>query len=221
VNASAQPDLGALRRELARSADIEDRTAQMLEVASIVQEAVQPLGLKPVVVGGLALASWVPSRYLTADIDVIMPHTPVAERVMADLGFRKDGRFWTLAGRDIVLEAPDSVLRPDPGGFEELRLPSGRVALVQSPEGVLVVRMEELAGAPVSDVFEQCLYLIGSGMLDDKKTEELAQRHGLSELLRWLGVMARGVDEGAILPEAWQIEKTVRSLVQPSPSSES
>lgn len=108
----------------------------MLEVASIVQEAVLPLGLKPIVVGGLALASWVPSGYLTADIDVIMPHTPDAGRVMAILGFEKDGRFWTLAGRDIVLEAPDSVLRPDPVGFEELRLPSGRVALVQSPEGV-------------------------------------------------------------------------------------
>lgn len=58
-------------------------------------------------------------------------------------------------------------------------------------------------------------------MLDDNKTEELAQRQGLSELLRWLGVKAREVDEGASLPEAWQIEKTVRSLIQPSASSES
>lgn len=188
----------------------------MLEVASIVQEAVLPLGLKPIVVGGLALASWVPSGYLTADIDVIMPHTPDAGRVMAILGFEKDGRFWTLAGRDIVLEAPDSVLRPDPVGFEELRLPSGRVALVQSPEGVLLVRMEELAGAPVGEVFEQCLYLVGSGLLDDEKTDDLAQRQGLADLLRWLRVKAREVDEGASLPESWEVEETVRSLVGPS-----
>lgn len=167
------------------------------------------------VVGGLALASWVPSGYLTADIDMVIPHTPEVERAMSELGLRRDGRFWILEGRDIVVEAPVSVLNPDPAGFEELALPSGRVVIVQSPEGVLLVRMEELAGVPVSDVFEQCLYLIGSGTLNDQKADEMAQRQGLSDLLRRLRDKAGDVDKGVGLPEAWEIEETVTSLVRP------
>lgn len=54
-------------------------------------------------------------------------------------------------------------------------MPSGRVVIVQSPEGVLLVRMEKLAGVPVSDVFEQCLYLVGSGTVNDRKADEMAQ----------------------------------------------
>lgn len=200
----------ALRAELERTAEIVDEAEQMLEVAAIVQEAVLPLGLRPVVVGGLALAFWVPNPYLTKDIDVVMPYVPEAEGVLGDLGFKRDGRFWVLEGRGIIFEAPGSVLKPDPTDYEEVELPSGRHVTVQSPEGVLMVRMEELAGTQHPDVFEQCLFLVGSGALDDEKIGRMAEGAGLMVLLEWLRKEALRVEAGGKLPETWEIAEEVK-----------
>ena len=190
-----------------------DKTAEMLEVAAIVQEAVARAGVRPVVVGGLALASWVAGdAYLTADIDVVMPYSPIVDEILASLGLTRQGRHWVLEERGIAYESPSSILRPDQDDFEELRLPSGRTVLVQSPEGVLLVRMEELAGTPRSDGFEQCLFLLGSGEIDDAKLTERARDLSLLPLLEWLREQADAVLAGARLPEPWEIAEKVAEL---------
>src|SRR5438876_7748267 len=51
-------DLEALRVELQRTADIPDPTEQMLEIAGVVDAALRPIEIRPVVVGGLAVAYW-------------------------------------------------------------------------------------------------------------------------------------------------------------------
>jgi hypothetical protein len=98
-------DLDGLRVELQRTADISDRTEQMLEIAGIVDAALRPIEIRPIVVGGLAVAYWTTGLYLTGDIDVVMPHSSQIEERLAALGFERDGRFWTLPGRDPVFEA--------------------------------------------------------------------------------------------------------------------
>lgn len=190
-----------------------DKTAEMLEVAAIVQEAVAPAGVRPVVVGGLALASWVAGdAYLTADIDVVMPYSPTVDVILEALGFVRDGRHWVLEDRGIAYESPSSILRPDRDDYESLRLPSGRTVLVQSPEGVLLIRMEELAGTPRSDGFEQCLFLLGSGEVNDPKVTDRARELSLLPLLEWLREQADAARAGAGLPKPWEIAEKVREL---------
>ena len=80
---------------------IDDLTERMLEVAAIVEETLAPVGVHPIVVGGLALAYWIAAgTYLTSDIDVVMPAVPEAEQRLEDLGFKRQGRYWTLPGRE-------------------------------------------------------------------------------------------------------------------------
>lgn len=216
MNASNEPDrIATLRRELEETANEQDLTQEMLGVASIVQELLEPIGLKPVVVGGLALACWVSEdRYLTGDIDVAMPTTEPVTRLLEGVGFEREGRFWILPGREIFLEAPESQLRPDADGHEEVELPSGRRVLVQTAEGVLIIRMEELAGAPHSETFEQCLWLVGSGEIDYDTVTRLSERTDLLPILNWLMEQADTVSAGGRLPEPWEIKETVERLLR-------
>jgi hypothetical protein len=115
----------------------------MLEIAGVVDAALRPIAVRPVVVGGLAVAYWTTGLYLTADIDVVMPYSSEIERRLALLGFERQGRFWTLPGRDPVLEAPSSTLGLNPDGHIEVELASGRTIRIQDVEEVVLVRLEE------------------------------------------------------------------------------
>ena len=84
-------DLAQLREALFGTAAIDDPTERLLEVAAIIGEAFADLGVQPVVVGGLALAYWSDSAFLTGDIDVVMPRLPELSARLEVLGFeRKD-----------------------------------------------------------------------------------------------------------------------------------
>jgi hypothetical protein len=119
-----EEDLDALRDDLRRTADISDPTEQMLEIAGVVDSALRATRIRPIVVGGLAVAYWTTGLYLTGDIDVVMPSSTEVEQRLATLGFERDGRFWTLPGRDPVFEAPGSTLEQRPpkarrrGGYD-------------------------------------------------------------------------------------------------------
>jgi hypothetical protein len=78
----------------------------MLEIAGVVDAALRAIAIRPVVVGGLAVAYWTTGLYLTGDIDVVMPHSSEIGQRLAALGFERDGRFWTLPGRNPVTIRP-------------------------------------------------------------------------------------------------------------------
>ena len=56
-----------LRDELERALALDDKTERKLAVAAVVNLAVQPLGLRAVVIGGLAVEFWTQGEYTTAD----------------------------------------------------------------------------------------------------------------------------------------------------------
>ena len=66
------------------------------------------VGVSSTVVGGLAVAYWTSARYVTGDIDVLMPSVPEAYEVLDALGFNRTGRVWLLDDPRIVFEAPGS-----------------------------------------------------------------------------------------------------------------
>src|SRR5918999_1131147 len=101
-----RPDLGRLRKELLEAAALEEPTERLLEAAAIISEAFTDLSIRPVVVGGLALAYWSDSEFQTGDIDVLMPRTPELNKRLEALGLEKMGRDWILPGGDIAFEAP-------------------------------------------------------------------------------------------------------------------
>ena len=120
----------------------------MLEIAGIVDAVLRAIEIRPIVVGGLA------GLYLTGDIDVVMPQSAQIEERLAALGFERDGRFWTLPGRDPVFEEPGSTLELDPNGHIEVELASGRTIRIQQVEEVLLLRLAEFVATGNADVFQ-------------------------------------------------------------------
>jgi hypothetical protein len=208
----SREEIERLRRELAATAEIADLTEQMMEVAAIVEEALAPLGIHPVVVGGLAVAYWLPGAYLTGDIDVVMPYTKRGNERLADLGFEQEGRSWKLSGRQIFFEAPGSTLEPVTEGYEVVELASGRRVRVQAAHEVLIVRMHEFVGTGHSDVFQQCLWLLGAAGLDRAALEMRVSEEGLAEALEVLDGYAEDVRQGRKLPEPWELKELAARL---------
>jgi hypothetical protein len=137
--------LAELRTALANAAKIEDLAERTLEVVAIVDEVASPLGIRPVVVGGMAVYFWTEDEaFVTYDIDVVMAVTDRLRATLADLGFEmsRDGRHWRLGGTEIFLEAPSADLDAD-AVVAEVRLPSGRKARLLSHIDVLLDRLAE------------------------------------------------------------------------------
>lgn len=211
-----EEDLDALRDDLRRTAEISDPTEQMLEIAGVVDSALRATRIRPIVVGGLAVAYWTTGLYLTGDIDVVMPSSTEVEQRLATLGFERDGRFWTLPGRDPVLEAPGSTLELNPDGHVEVELASGRTILIQDVDEVLLLRLAEFVATGTADVFQQCLWLLGVSGLDRERLDARADEESLSRSLDALSRTAQAVEQDATKLELWEITDLAKSLRAPT-----
>jgi hypothetical protein len=92
----------ALRAEIATAAKRSDVIDRTLEVVSIVEAVSAPLGIHPVVVGGMAAYFWTATdEFMTYDIDVVMDIPDELAEKLAELGFDRapDGRHWLLERR--------------------------------------------------------------------------------------------------------------------------
>jgi hypothetical protein len=209
-------DLEELRVELQRTADIRDATEQMLEIAAVVDAALRAIDVRPIVVGGLAVAYWTTGLYLTGDIDVVMPHSAEIEQRLAALGFERDGRFWTLPGREPVFEAPGSILELNPDGHIEVELASGRTIRIQDAEEVLLLRLAEFTMTGNADVFQQSLWLLGVAGLDRERLRRRAADESLAHALDALDQIGNRVEQDATKLELWEITDLAKALRAPA-----
>jgi hypothetical protein len=103
-------DLDQLRVALRRALSEREQVEQLLEVAAVITAAMAEFGVEPVVVGGLAVAYWSGGRFITMDIDFLLPRLPNIEERVRELGFVQDGRHWVYPGSEISFEIPDQQL---------------------------------------------------------------------------------------------------------------
>lgn len=177
-----------------------------VRVTAVLTEALRPLGVVPVLVGGMAVLFWTSAEaFATRDIDLVMDEPPEAELVLQSLGFELalDGRHWELNGRDVLLELPSRFL-PDGAEVEHVDLGNGRSVQVLSRVDVAIVRLEELSISPHHDITLQALALL-SQIRDAPERERLfarAQQVHVASLLSRLLPVADDVASGAIsLPD--------------------
>ena len=212
--------LERFRRELLEAAGIEDQIERLLEVAAIITEAVADLGVRPVVVGGLALAYWSDSPYHTGEIDFVMPRVPgLAERLRA-LGFERAGRHWVMPENDVAFEAPGDVLDPgDEGEWAELR--SGRRVFVLTAEDMVLWRLREWIHWHLVSGFQQAAQLLVSEGVDQERLRRRAAEAGLAAALAGLEETLREIEQGRTF-EGWEIEEKGKLIERQSynPSNE-
>lgn len=206
-----------LRTELARVAQADDLAERTLEVVSLVETVAAPLGIHPVIVGGMAVYVWTENdAFLTYDIDVVMEVPDALDSKLADLGFVRaaDGRHWMLEGTDIFLEAPSSRLDSD-AVVAEIELPSGRTAKVISRVDILIDRLSEFEATGHEDAVQQVLVLLADVSLDEAKDlEARASSRRLGTILKAVRKLADDLAAGHRLPESGDLHKIAHDALQ-------
>ncbi|HEV8238005.1 MAG TPA: UbiD family decarboxylase [Thermoanaerobaculia bacterium] len=97
----------ARRRErLEALADEPNPARRRLVALALVADRLAEDAIEPILVGGAALEVYTHGGYATGDVDLALPNVPEVDRAFADLGFRKQGRFWVREDLDLLFEAP-------------------------------------------------------------------------------------------------------------------
>lgn len=219
-NASDAPTLRADLARVARTTDVIERT---LEVVAVIEIVSAPLGIHPVVVGGMAVYFWVESEaFLTYDIDVVMEVPAELAAKLAELGFVRmpNGRHWELPGTEVFLEAPGAHL--DSGAVAaEVELPSGRTARVLSRVDVLIDRLAEFQATGHQIVGQQVLMLL-SGVSDDeaRNLDVRAADHRVGTILEAMRNLTANLVVGRAPPESDELHDIARTALKAEYSSE-
>jgi hypothetical protein len=209
--------LASLRTELRRAAQVPDLAERTLEVVAIVEEAAAPLGIRPVVVGGMAVYFWTASdEFLTYDIDVVMDVPGQLADTLVALGFTRapDGRHWTLEGSDVFLEAPSARLDDD-ALVTEVALPSGRIATVLSRVDVLLDRLAELQSNGHLVIGQQVLVLLGGIPTDEvADLDTRAPQRRVSKILAAMRSLNDEIADGRDVPASDELHEIARAALR-------
>lgn len=214
MSENVDADLAELRAALEDAARIEDLAERTLEVVAVVDEVASPLGIHPVVVGGMAVYFWTESEaFVTYDIDVVMVVTDRLRATLADLGFEmsRDGRHWRLAGTEIFLEAPSADLDAD-AVVAEVALPSGRTARLLSHIDILLDRLAEFQATGHQIVAQQILVLLNH--VSEDESPEVRARAVSRRIVHALDAMSRlaaEIADGRQPPESDELHEIARA----------
>ena len=210
-------DIDELRVELARVAREGDLVERTFEVVALVEEVAAPLGIHPVVVGGMAVYFWTArEEFVTYDIDVVMEVPRELDERLIALGFSRiaDGRHWRLEGTDVLLEAPGSYVDRD-AVVAEIELPSGRSANVLSRVDVLLDRLDEFQATGHQIVGQQVLVLIvGLSAEEDAALETRAAARRVVAILKAMRRLADDLESGRAQPESDELHEIARDALR-------
>jgi hypothetical protein len=217
VSEHVDPDLTALRAALADAAKIDDLAERSLEVVSVIEAAAAPLGIHPVVVGGMAVYFWTADEaFVTQDIDVLMAVPQQLVAALADLGFEqsRDGRHWRLIGTDIFLEAPGADLDRN-ALVTEVELQSGRTARILPRADILLDRLDEFQATGHQAVAQQIIVLLTNLSADQSadlhaRAVQRRVRHALDAMV----ALAVEIDSGRRLPESDELHRIARAAMR-------
>jgi predicted nucleotidyltransferase len=114
----------------------------MLRVSAILTALLEKHRIKPIIVGGLAVEIYTRSEYTTADIDLILSRRDLANELLIELGFTKEGRHWYHEELLISIEIPGDMLQDaDYERIIELQLPESRKVFVIGIEDIILDRL--------------------------------------------------------------------------------
>ncbi len=211
------PEASNLRAELVQAAKRIDLAERTLEVVAVVEAVAAPLGIHPVVVGGMAVYFWTASEeFVTYDIDVVMEVPDELAAKLIELGFVRamDGRHWVLEGTEIFLEAPSAYLDAD-AVVAEIKLPSGRTAKVLSRVDILLDRLAEFQATGHETPAQQALALLAG--LSDTEANDLnarASNRRVGTILKVVGELADDLKAGGSPPDSGELHEIAREALR-------
>lgn len=118
------------RARLDSLAQENDGLRRKLIALGILTDQLKPAGLTPVLVGGTAVEFYTAGGYATKDVDLALPTSSKVDAAFAELGFRREGRFWVRDDLDLLFEAPAGNLAGEDAPRTEISIDGWRVVIL-------------------------------------------------------------------------------------------
>ncbi len=129
----------SLENFLARvSSPLQRQLTTLAFISSLLKERGKSV---PVLIGGCALAYYSREVYFTSDIDLAYCDREALDKVLKDLGFTSDGRYWVHHGLNLMVEVPVTVLVNDQAPREIVEMAAGLECCIIGIEDLLINRM--------------------------------------------------------------------------------
>lgn len=96
---------------------------QNIALVAVITEALKKFDIRPIIVGGQAVEFYTAGGYSTMDVDLVTPASvKEIDSIIKDLGFIKEGKYWTYDQLDFALEVPGSDLAGDYDKVNEIEI---------------------------------------------------------------------------------------------------
>jgi len=134
----------------------------------------------PIIIGGCALSYYSREVYFTADIDLAYADRGALDTVLANIGFKKRGRYWVNEGLKMAIEAPASVLVGEEAPVEIIDLGEGLHCRIIGIEDLLIDRMNACKHWK-SEIDCEMVELLAKRYLNDLDWSYLEKRAAMPE----------------------------------------
>lgn len=128
------------KRQL-KSLNKDDKYQTMIYTAAIITKLLDKENIKPIIVGGLSVNIYTQNDYTTRDIDFIINGYSITEKLLFNLDFKKDGRYFYRDDIEIAIEIPDNHLDGDINKVKKLKLGNELFIYVISLEDIIIDRL--------------------------------------------------------------------------------
>ena len=193
-------DIEELCQRLETSAQLTDIPERHLLVAAILTQALETVGVHPILVGGGAVEFYTGGGYATGDIDMVAPEGKDTAVILSGLGFEKRGKNWINEKLNLFVEFPNSTLRPGEE-FIVVDVDGVQVRMV-SPEDLVVERLKsfKLYGATV-DAANAMLIMGAEPRFDVRRAAKRAAKEDVRDALDGLQAILARLERGLVTGE--------------------
>ncbi|PTV95639.1 hypothetical protein C8C76_12819 [Halanaerobium saccharolyticum] len=118
-----------------------DKFYQNIALVAVITAALKEIDIRPIIVGGQAVEFYTAGGYSTMDVDLVTPASiKEIDPIIKDLGFKKEGKYWTYKQFDFALEIPGSDLAGDYDKVNEIEI-EGLKAYIIGIEDIIIDRL--------------------------------------------------------------------------------
>lgn len=118
-----------------------DKIYQNIALVAVITAALKEIDIRPIIVGGQAVEFYTAGGYSTMDVDLVTPASvKEIDSIIKDLGFKKEGKYWTHDQLDFALEVPGSDLAGDYDKVNEIKI-EGLKAYIIGIEDIIIDRL--------------------------------------------------------------------------------
>jgi len=118
-----------------------DKLYKNIALTAVITEALKEINIRPIIVGGQAVEFYTAGGYSTMDIDLVTPASiKEINPIIKELGFKKEGKYWTYEQLDFALEIPGSDLAGNYDKVNEIEI-EGLKAYIIGIEDIIIDRL--------------------------------------------------------------------------------